>query len=230
MLRIRFYLTRLQLNLGVRWISATDPMQSLRSYRSDAVLALLSVVTIACRTAFLPTAMLAHLAPACGAAPIEPRQGDATPTYFRCQVDRAAVPSSALVFRYPSPLASANVEGTVALQFVVDQRGVVDPTTIVVLQSTHDLFTAAARESLRDWRAEPAQRHGAAVRQLTTQGFCFLLVAPASTATPSCQLDRRYPGISIARSCENAPTNSRTCTDGCSPEPPPRPRFMNQCP
>ena len=182
--------------------------------------------------AYLPAAALAQRAPMCGSAPIEPRPADATATYFACQVDRAILPAPGAVLRYPNLLASANVEGTVELQFAVESSGAVDTTSIVVLQSTHDLFTSEARQALRGWSWQPAVRAGVAVRQLTTYGFCFQLVTEAtSTATPLCELEPRYAFRDVLRACENAQAATRTCTDGgCPTPPPPRPRPMNRCP
>ncbi len=197
-----------------------------------AALVALTILSAACRTAYLPPGTLGHRAPTCGVAPIGRRHGDATATYFACQVDRAVVPQSDAVLRYPALLAGAGVEGIVELQFAVDQHGAIDTTTIVILRSTHELFTRAARQSLQEWRAPPAMRRGAAVRQLTTHGFCFLLLSAAtSTVKPTCELEPRYsrPGISWA--CENGAPSPLSCTDGgCPGPPPPRSRPMSRCP
>lgn len=200
--------------------------------RPQAAFLALITLAAACRTAYLPSATLAQRAPTCGPAPIKPRAGDVTATYFACQVDRAILPPAGAVLRYPSLMAASNVEGTVEMQFAVDPHGTVDTTTIVILRSTHDLFTTAARQALRGWSWQPAMRRGVAVRQLTTYGFCFLLLNDAtSTVTPSCELEPRYAPRQVLKACENAQPGTRLCTDGgCRAPSPPRPRPMSRCP
>lgn len=200
----------------------------------------IAMLSAACRTAslppatvaYLPSAALAQRAPICGSAPIKPRPSDATATYFACQVDQAILPAADAVLRYPGLLAGANVEGIVELQFAVDPSGAVDTTSIVVLQSTHDLFTSAARQALRGWSWQPAMRAGVAVRQLTTYGFCFQLVTEgANKATPLCELEPRYAFRDVLRACENEQATARACTDGgCATPAPPRPRPLSRCP
>ena len=51
--------------------------------------------------------------------------------------------------RYPDMLRSANVEGEVLAQFVVDTTGRADMSTFKVLKSTHDLFTNAVKARSR---------------------------------------------------------------------------------
>lgn len=134
-----------------------------RRYPALGALALLAT----CRAAspprptigLLPVTVLSQPAPVCGSAPIMPRSTDATATYFACQVDRVIVLERRAALQYPSLLASANVEGTAELQFAVDPSGTVDTTTIVVLQSTHELLTKAARQALlgSSWRPQCGQ-------------------------------------------------------------------------
>src|SRR5919197_2785776 len=67
--------------------------------------------------------------------------------YFEFQVEKqvAPVPNNPPP-RYPDMLRSANVEGEVLAQFVVDTTGRVDMSQFKVLKSSHDLFTAAVRQ------------------------------------------------------------------------------------
>ena len=58
---------------------------------------------------------------------------------------------------YPPMLRSANVEGEVLAQFVVDTLGRVDTTTLHILRSTHDLFSSAVKASLAEMRFTPAE-------------------------------------------------------------------------
>jgi protein TonB len=58
--------------------------------------------------------------------------------------------------RYPEQLRRAGVDGSVLVKFVVDTLGRIDPASVEVLRSTHDLFTVAVRESLARLRFRPA--------------------------------------------------------------------------
>ena len=75
--------------------------------------------------------------------------------------------------RYPSLLQSAGVDGHVRAQFVVDTLGRVEQGSFRVLETTHDLFTAAVREALVRARFSPAEAGGRKVRQLVEQTFTF---------------------------------------------------------
>ncbi len=77
--------------------------------------------------------------------------------------------------RFPDELRSANVEGQVIAQFVVDENGVPVATSFKVLKSTHELFTAAVREALPTIRFSPAEVDGRQVKQLMTVPFNFTL-------------------------------------------------------
>jgi protein TonB len=75
--------------------------------------------------------------------------------------------------RYPESLRSAGVDGHVLVQFMVDTTGRVDMAHIVVLQSTHDLFTRAVRDALAGFRFVPAQAGGRHVQALAQMPFEF---------------------------------------------------------
>ena len=94
--------------------------------------------------------------------------------YFEFQVERqvTTVPGSAQP-KYPDMLKSANVEGEVLAQFVVDTTGRADMSTFKVLKSTHDLFTKSVRTALQDMRFVPAEIGGQKVKQLVQQPFTF---------------------------------------------------------
>jgi len=145
-------------------------------YKNSLKLASIIFVAAACRTAYLPVSTLSRATPSCGAPPIAAAARSGLPTYFACQVDELMSPPKDRPLSYPELMSGSNVEGAVQLQFVVDERGSVDSTTLVVLTSTHDIFTRAARESLRSWGARPARRRGTPVRQITRHAFCFRLI------------------------------------------------------
>ena len=59
--------------------------------------------------------------------------------------------------RYPDALRSAALEGEVVVRFLVDESGRVDPSTMKVVRSPHELFTAAVRNVLSQFRFDPAR-------------------------------------------------------------------------
>ena len=59
--------------------------------------------------------------------------------------------------RFPDELRSHRVEGEVVVQFRVNEKGRVEASTMRVLQSEHELLTAAVRNVLPRFRFEPAR-------------------------------------------------------------------------
>lgn len=76
---------------------------------------------------------------------------------------------------YPEALRRANVEGRVLVQFAVDTLGRVDMASVKILQSTHDLFAAAVKDALKDFRFRPAVVEGHKVAALAQMPFDFQL-------------------------------------------------------
>jgi protein TonB len=74
---------------------------------------------------------------------------------------------------YPEALRSAGVDGHVLVEFTVDTTGRVDPNSIRVVESTHELFTRAVREALAGFRFVPAQAAGRRVSALAQMPFEF---------------------------------------------------------
>lgn len=75
--------------------------------------------------------------------------------------------------RYPSALASAGVEGEVAVRFVVDTTGRVETGSVKSVRSTHALFEREVHDVLRRMRFLAAESGGVKVRQLVEQTFRF---------------------------------------------------------
>ncbi len=102
--------------------------------------------------------------------------GPADQTYFEFQVEKqvSGVPGT-VNLRYPDMLRSANVEGEVLVQFVVDTTGRADLSQFKVLKSSHDLFTNSVRNALSQMRFYPAEIGGRKVKQLVQQPFNFTL-------------------------------------------------------
>ena len=96
--------------------------------------------------------------------------------YFEFQVEKPVVPAPGNAGpRYPEILKSANVEGEVLAQFVVDTTGRVEMGTFKVLKSSHDLFTQAVKTSLQNAKYLAAEVGGKKVKQLVQQPFQFQL-------------------------------------------------------
>ncbi len=60
----------------------------------------------------------------------------------------------------PDELRAKPIDGEVVVQFRVNEKGRVDASTMQVLQSGHELFTAAVRNVLPRFRFEPARSSG----------------------------------------------------------------------
>jgi|SRR5687768_9303366 len=105
-----------------------------------------------------------------------PAPGGSLEPYFEFQVEKPVAPAPGNTGpRYPDILRSANVEGEVLAQFVVDEAGRAEMGTFKILKSSHQLFTDAVRESLSEARYVPAELGGVRVRQLVQQPFVFQL-------------------------------------------------------
>ena len=97
-------------------------------------------------------------------------------TYFEFQVEKQVSPFPGNPPpRYPDMLRSANVEGEVLAQFVVDTTGRADMGSFKVLKSTHDLFTNAVKAALPNMKFYPAEVGGHKVKQLVQMPFQFNL-------------------------------------------------------
>jgi TonB family protein len=57
--------------------------------------------------------------------------------------------------RYPVMLRRAEVEGAVMVRYSTDGAGRVDPGSIRIVSTTHELFSNAVREAAATWRATP---------------------------------------------------------------------------
>jgi periplasmic protein TonB len=96
--------------------------------------------------------------------------------YTERGVDRAVLPlPTNRSPEYPAMLRSANVQGDVLVRFVVDTLGRVEPGSIEIHRTTHQLFTDAVRQWLVKNRYSPATIGGAPVRQMVEQKVEFTL-------------------------------------------------------
>ena len=110
-------------------------------------------------------------------APPPPVVADTVMTVLEVDSAVTRYPESAAP-AYPPKLLAANVQGSVAAQFIVDTLGMVDTTSFRVLDSTHPEFISAVRNALPGMRFHPAIAHSAKVRQLVQQAFSFKITPP----------------------------------------------------
>ena len=105
-----------------------------------------------------------------------PQKIDTDQTFFEFQVEKQVAPMPGNPTpRYPDMLRSANVEGEVLAQFVVDTTGRADMNTFKVLKETHTQFTQAVRSALPNMKFYPAEVGGRKVKQLVQMPFQFNL-------------------------------------------------------
>jgi TonB family protein len=78
---------------------------------------------------------------------------------------------------YPQALRAKGreVQGQVLVEFSVDTLGRPDMSTLSVLQSDHELFTAAVRKAIPSMRFVPALENGRKARGLVTKQFRFAI-------------------------------------------------------
>ncbi len=102
-----------------------------------------------------------------------PVTADPNQTYFEFQVEKPVGPLNNSGPVYPAELRAAGVKGRVIAQFVVGTDGKADVRTFKVLESDHELFSAAVREALPNMRFTSAEIGGRRVKQLVQQPFVF---------------------------------------------------------
>jgi TonB family protein len=103
--------------------------------------------------------------------------------YTPDQVDVQAKldPSKHVSIEYPAALFAEHTSGRVIAEFVVDERGHVEPDTFGVVSSSDKLFSEAVRKALPDVVYTPARVKGKSVRQVVHQPFTF--TPPAKPAS-----------------------------------------------
>jgi len=96
--------------------------------------------------------------------------------FFEFQVEQpVAQLLSGGIPKYPASLRAAGVEGEVQAQFVVNRDGNADASTLKVLKSTNELFSAAVTSAVPLMRFSAAEVDGHKVKQLVQQSFQFKL-------------------------------------------------------
>ena len=98
--------------------------------------------------------------------------GDSVMTVL--EVDTAAVRyEDSAAPPYPVSMLEKKIEGTVAIQYVVDTTGHADTTSVVILSATHPDFAASVKHTLPEMRFRAAVMNTHKVRQLVQQMFSF---------------------------------------------------------
>jgi protein TonB len=79
--------------------------------------------------------------------------------------------------RYPPAARRAREQGDVRMRVAIDEAGRIDSVQIVQSSGSARL-DEAAREAVRLWRCQPAQRDGRAVKAVAMQTLAFVLEHP----------------------------------------------------
>jgi protein TonB len=95
--------------------------------------------------------------------------------YMEFQVEKPVERIGGEAPEYPSQLKDSGVEGTVMVQFVVNESGRAETGTLKVLSSSNPAFTAAVKEALPRMKFSAAQIWGKKVSQLVQMPFQFHL-------------------------------------------------------
>jgi protein TonB len=101
--------------------------------------------------------------------------GDSRHYYEVSEVETAVTVVGNAIPEYPPALRASGIEGVVAAEFVVDQSGRADVTSLRIISSTNDAFVESIRRALPRMRFRPARIGGRAVAQLVQQQFVFRL-------------------------------------------------------
>lgn len=125
--------------------------------------------------------------------PIEELPGDTILTVLEVDTAAARYDESAAP-PYPPSLLERRIEGSVAVQYVVDTTGRADTTSFVVLTTSHDEFSRAVRRTLPEMRFRSAVMGNRKVRQLVQQLFTFKIDTTQLQPPPtSAQTGKRKP-------------------------------------
>ena len=105
-------------------------------------------------------------------------QQDAPPTLTQLYLDAADLTPPRMKRlrkgnKYPSTLLGTGVTGHATVEFTLEPNGRANPCTMIVLESTHPDFTAAAMYTILDSEFEPAKVDGQKVRVRAQQRFDY---------------------------------------------------------
>ena len=83
---------------------------------------------------------------------------------------------------YPNDMEARGIEGLVRVRFVVDSTGLIDLSTVKVLETTNESFARAVRAVMPEMRFRPALMALKPVRQLSEQEFRFKVKRDSTAA------------------------------------------------
>ena len=117
------------------------------------------------------------------AAPAQAQQElDWSAVFLETVVDERPERISCPTLEYPRELQAADIQGSVLLRFVVDTIGLVEPSSVKILSSTHEGFERPATTMIRDCRFRPGRVRGWAVRTRVQMPINFTLTAQAQSS------------------------------------------------
>ena len=99
----------------------------------------------------------------------------AKPAYDAYEVDKAVQSLSGGAPAYPAAMRAAGIEGEVNAQFIVNEYGRAEVSSLRIVSSTNDQFAESVRQALPKMRFVPAQLRGRPVAQTVQQLFSFRL-------------------------------------------------------
>jgi TonB family protein len=140
---------------------------------------------------------------------------DTVPPFAWCRVERRPVPRAENVIpSFPLALQTAQVEGEVRLELVVNENGEVEPASIELLRASHELFAETVRRAVQSWRFEPAEREGQWVKVRLALDVDFLL--PPADSVPRremTRIDSTNGGLRIRTGWESIPYEPGVAAD-----------------
>ena len=101
--------------------------------------------------------------------------GVGKPAYDAYEVDKAVQPLSGGAPAYPAAMRATGIEGEVLAQFIVNEHGRAEVSSLRIVSSTNDQFAQSVRQALPKMRFVPAQLRGRPVAQTVQQLFSFRL-------------------------------------------------------
>ena len=117
------------------------------------------------------------------AAPAQAQQElDWSAVFLETVVDERPERISCPTLEYPRELQAADIQGSVLLRFVVDTMGLVEPSSVKILSSTHEGFERPATTMIRDCRFRPGRVRSWAVRTRVQMPINFTLTAQAQSS------------------------------------------------
>jgi hypothetical protein len=84
---------------------------------------------------------------------------------------------------YPPKMLEEKVDGFVAAQWIVDEDGYADTTSLMIVRATHPEFAKSVRDALPFMRFRAAKIGAQTVRQLVQQDFTFRITTTAAVDT-----------------------------------------------